>query len=187
MILGIVGLSRLGREGLREHFSEAGFWYVSLLDEIREMAREHGLVVTPGQLLQFELQTRARMGATFFLQRALSRLRGKHAIIDHLRHPEEIQELRKLPHALVVGLYAPTELKTERELRALRQTHMRQFNLQKSYLDSPEETLSDLLETCLQRVDVSTPFDTGPEEFYARLDEALEDLQLRAKEGPSFI
>jgi dephospho-CoA kinase len=113
--LGLTGPNSAGKGEVAAYLSRNGFEIHSLSDIVREEALESGLTTGRGDLILTGNLLREEGGPGVLAERILSRLHGRD-VIDSIRNPAEVEILRKLPHFLLLGVWAPVEVRFERSL-----------------------------------------------------------------------
>lgn len=120
MILGLTGKNGAGKGEIAKVLQEAGFVYHSLSDVLREELKKQGKEITRKNLTEFANELRAAKGGgclAFFISQ---RLEPDHNyIIDSIRHPEEVEVLRRCNHFYLLEVEADPKIRFERiRLRA---------------------------------------------------------------------
>jgi dephospho-CoA kinase len=99
MIVGLTGTLASGKGVVSEYFKEKGYVYLSLSDELRALARERGIEITRENLQNLGDEMRAKEGVGFLAKLVVKRIKEnnyENAIVDGIRNPGEIIELKKL-------------------------------------------------------------------------------------------
>ena len=113
--LGLTGPNAAGKGEVADYLSSNGFKVHSLSDIVREEALSSGLTTERGDLILTGNLLREQGGSGVLAERILSRLEGRD-VIDSIRNPAEVAVLRKLPHFLLLGVWAPVEVRFARAL-----------------------------------------------------------------------
>lgn len=118
MLIGLTGLMGSGKGEAVNILKKLGFRHVTLSALIREEAGRRGRAETRDELVKTGNEMRAKGGAGVLAKLALEKVLagGGDWVIDGIRNPAEIEELRKEPDAKIIGLSAKKEMLVERIL-----------------------------------------------------------------------
>ena len=110
-ILGLTGPNAAGKGEVARLLVEWGFGPVySLSDIVREEAARQGLEPTREHLIRVGTELRHIGGAGVLAEKLLPRLADRpRAIVDSIRHPEEVRWLRHLAGFVLIAVTAPVE------------------------------------------------------------------------------
>jgi dephospho-CoA kinase len=111
--LGLTGPNAAGKGEVASYLSRHGFAIHSLSDIVREEALSSGLTTGREDLILTGNLLRKKGGPGILAERILPRLGGRD-VIDSIRNPAEVEILRGLPHFVLVGVWAPVELRFAR-------------------------------------------------------------------------
>ena len=115
MVIGLTGANGSGKTTVAEHLQAAGFAYLSLSDEIRAELERAGLPPTRENLIARGNELRRSFGRDVLAVRTRARISPeRNAVIDSIRHPDEVRALRALPDFHLLHLEAPLELRYQR-------------------------------------------------------------------------
>jgi len=92
-----------------------GFGVHSLSDVVREEATRLGLDHTRDNLIQIGVRMRTQDGPGALARRVIPLL-GARAVVDSIRNPGEVAELRRIERFYLIGVDAPRPLRFERSL-----------------------------------------------------------------------
>jgi dephospho-CoA kinase len=113
IVIGITGLQGAGKDEAARFFARKGFYEYSLADELRAILREQQKVVDRDALLALGNELRAAHGTGYLA--ALVRLKLKRpAVVNSIRNPGEVEELRKAGDFFLVNVTAPVEARYQR-------------------------------------------------------------------------
>ncbi len=120
MIIGLTGKNGAGKGEVARYLQERGFQYYSLSDVLREEATKSGGEVTRDVLVDLGNKLRNQQGPGVLAEKIFPRLDPeKHYVIDSVRHPSEVQVLRRRADFILASVRAPERLRFERlKLRA---------------------------------------------------------------------
>ena len=122
MIYGVTGFFCSGKDTMAEVLEARGFAHVSLSDMIREELRERGIEITIPNLTEVGNELRREQGPGVLGERALARIdSSRDWVVTSIRHPAEVEALRKNPDFVMVFVDAPQRLRFERSLGRARE------------------------------------------------------------------
>jgi dCMP deaminase len=115
VILGLTGKFAAGKGTVAEHLTGLGYRYHSLSDILREDLAAGGIPEGRDALREIGNALRQAGGPGVLATRLLERLRqsGDH-IVDSIRNPAEVTELRALPDFALIAVDAPAEVRFAR-------------------------------------------------------------------------
>ncbi len=129
MIIGLTGKNGAGKGEVARYLQERGFNYFSLSDVLREEAARQGLEVTRDHLVELGNRMRAEGGPGVLAEKVFARLDPeKHYVVDSVRHPSEVQVLRRRSDFILASVRAPERLRFERLRQRGRENDPRSFN-----------------------------------------------------------
>lgn len=115
MIIGLTGKNGAGKGEVAKYLQERGFSYFSLSDVLREEAGKSGQPVTRDVLVELGNKLRQEMGPGALAEKVFTRLDPeKHYVVDSVRHPCEVQVLKRRKDFILANVYAPEKLRFER-------------------------------------------------------------------------
>lgn len=117
MIIGLTGSLAAGKGVVSNYLKEKGFVYLSLSDELREIAKELKIELTRKNLQDLGNKLREEKGSGVLAEHVSNKIKNqeyKKAIVDGIRNPEEVNVLRKLKDFSLVAVDAPQEIRFER-------------------------------------------------------------------------
>lgn len=174
-IIGLTGTNASGKTEAAEYLRRKGYRYYSLSDILREEATRLGLDHSRKTLIELGNNLRKIHGAGVLAKMAKERLKGEHIIIDSIRNPKEIEELKMLPDFLLVGIDAPVEIRFKRAVmrgRAGDANTLEKF-IENEKLENSRDKASQQLNRCLKMADALIINDGTKEELYRKLDEVI--------------
>lgn len=119
MIIGLTGSMGCGKGEIVKILEELGFKYITLSQMVREEARKRGIEEEREKLMEVGNSMRRVEGAGVLAKRAVKKFaESGHDkwVIDGIRNPAEIDELRKTDDVHVVGVNADKEVLISRIL-----------------------------------------------------------------------
>ncbi len=158
MILGITGTNASGKGAfcsvLREIY---GFAVVSLADPLREEAATRKIEPSTKNLISLGNEMREKYGAAALAKLIIKRLPEGDVVIDSIRNPAEVEELRRLHGFLLVSIDAPQIVRYERECSRGRTGNAKTFDewLAIEKLEDEENPLHLQIHACMKIADYS--------------------------------
>ena len=114
MIIGLTGPIASGKSVLANMLVERGFERLTLSEEVREEAKKKGLAIERKILQDLGNEMRAKYGNGYWAKRVLERtIEGNNYVIEGIRNPGEVEELRKSRNFVLIGVDAPVERRWE--------------------------------------------------------------------------
>jgi len=177
MIIGLTGPNASGKGEAALYIKSKGFLYHSLSDILREEAKKRKIEPLRENLIKLGNELRGKFGPSYLAVRIKKELLKKEAhIVDSIRNPEEIAELRKLDSFVLIGVDAPVKLRYERGLRRKRPGDAETLEefIKKEEKENKEEKNNQQLRKCLDMADMIIVNDSTLEEFHRKIYEAIE-------------
>lgn len=117
MIIGLTGENCAGKGTLAEHLMKKGFCYLSLSDVIREELTAEGKEITRENLIAKGNSLREEFGPGILAKKTLLKVKDNanvNYVIDSIRNPLEVEELKKRKDFTLIYVTASSELRFER-------------------------------------------------------------------------
>lgn len=117
MIIGLTGTLAAGKGTIAKYLEEKGYIYHSCSDLLREELNRQGKEITIPNLAALGNRIREEYGSGELAKRLLKIIQDNNeekVIVDSLRHPDEINELKKSDNFILIGIDAPIELRYKR-------------------------------------------------------------------------
>jgi dephospho-CoA kinase len=115
LIIGLTGPNAAGKGEVASALMALGFTYHSLSDAVREEAIRRDRTMGRDDLILTGNELRREGGAAILARLTIPRL-GTRDIVDSVRNPAEVEELRTLVCFLLLGVTAPPEVRYARAL-----------------------------------------------------------------------
>jgi dephospho-CoA kinase len=110
MIVGLTGPIASGKSVLAEMFVDKGFIRLTLSEEVRTEARKRGLPIERKALQDLGNEMRQKCGNGYWAKQLVAKIeKRKNYVIEGIRNPGEIEELRKERNFVLIGVDAPIE------------------------------------------------------------------------------
>lgn len=117
MIIGLTGQMASGKSTVIETLKKLNYKVITLSDSIREECRKKGLEEKRENLMNIGQRLRTEFGAGILGKRTLEKITiegGDKWVVDGIRNPSEILELRKNPNFILIANTAPEEMIIDR-------------------------------------------------------------------------
>ena len=117
MIIGLVGSLAAGKGIVSDFFKKIGFVYLSLSNELREIAKERKIELTRENLQNLGNKMREEYGISILAKLVGEKIKNQNytkAIVDGIRNPAEIIELRKIKNFFLVSVDALARVRFKR-------------------------------------------------------------------------
>lgn len=117
MIVGLTGSLAAGKGVVSDFLKEKGYAYLSLSNEVREVAKERGIELNRDNLQNLGNQLRKEHGNGVLAKFAIDKIRDNQytdVIVDGIRNPAEVEELRKLGNFVLISVDAPKDIRFKR-------------------------------------------------------------------------
>eukprot|EP00026_Physarum_polycephalum_P018862 Phypoly_transcript_20618.p1 GENE.Phypoly_transcript_20618~~Phypoly_transcript_20618.p1 ORF type:complete len:190 (+),score=24.95 Phypoly_transcript_20618:69-638(+) len=116
-LIGVSGLNASGKTSVCDFFKAKGYTVLSLSDAIRAELKKQGKEETRDNLVAMGNELRNKNGPGILAKKTVEMLKpDTDYVIDSVRHPAEVAELRKAPNRkfFLIAVTAPTETRYER-------------------------------------------------------------------------
>ncbi len=176
MVIGLTGPNASGKGEAALYIRSKGFIYHSLSDTLREKARERKIEPLRENLIKLGNELRGKFGSSYLaVQIKKDLLKKEDHIVDSIRNPGEIAELRKLDNFVLIGIDAPVKLRYERSLKRKRPGDAETLEefIKKEEKENKEEKNNQQLRRCLDMADTIIANDSTLEGLYRKIDEAI--------------
>lgn len=117
MIIGLTGTLASGKGTIADFLKKRGYVYFSCSDIIREELEKIGKEEDITSLVSLGNQIRTQYGKGELAKRIINKIienKIENAVVDSIRHPDEVKELKKLKNFILVVVDAPIGLRYER-------------------------------------------------------------------------
>ena len=185
MIIGLTGENCSGKGTLADYLQKKSFYFYSLSDVIRDELASKGIDITRDALIKEGNELRQKSGAAVLAVRTAAKLQAdKNYVIDSIRNPYEVEELKKLNRFVLLKVLASPENRFERMKDRKREgdpetleEFLRVEKLEASNRDGAKQQVS----ACMKLADKSIINDDQPEILYKKVDQLLQELQGETK------
>ena len=115
MIIGLTGTLGSGKTTIAQYLKNKSFQYITISDLVREEAQKRNLPIERQVLQDIGNEMRKLHGNEYWAKKVLERINlNDKWIIDGIRNPGEIEELKKLKQFILVGIDAPLKIRLDR-------------------------------------------------------------------------
>ncbi len=152
MIIGLTGENCAGKSTVAEHLKKKSFYFYSLSDIIREELRAEGKAITRENLIEKGNALRQAHGPGALGLRMVEKIQeDKNYVIDSIRNPAEVEELKKLGRFYLIHVTAPQEVRFVRTKKRQREEDPQTFDafveIEKIEMENEDKTKQNLLGT----------------------------------------
>lgn len=157
-VYGFTGLNASGKSTAAKFLEQEGYQYTSLSDVLREEAEKKGLEPNRDNLYQLGNELRKNEGNGVLGKKAAEKIQreGKDFVIDSIRNPAEIEELKKIPGFTLVAVEADPGVRFERAKQRGRgesANNLQQF-LEKEKREMSSTNSDQQLHKCAEKADM---------------------------------
>lgn len=115
MIIGLTGENCAGKSTVAEYLMKKSFYFLSLSDILREELKAEGRQITRENLIEKGNELREKYGSGILATRLGERIQDdKNYVIDSIRNPAEVEELRKHRRFFLFHVTASPEIRFRR-------------------------------------------------------------------------
>ncbi len=108
-VIGLTGTNGSGKDTVAKYLVSRGFKYISLSDALREELKKLSIPETRENLQNCGNILRQTHGLGVLAQKAREKIGWGNYVIDSIRNPHEIVELKKIPNFILLAIDAPIE------------------------------------------------------------------------------
>ncbi|MFH0714040.1 MAG: deaminase [Candidatus Micrarchaeota archaeon] len=179
LIIGLTGENCGGKGTVAEYLVKKGFVFASLSDVIRAELVSEGKEVTRENLTRKANEMRQEFGPSVLAKKTLAALHGdRNYIIDSIRNPAEVEELKKSGNFFLFYITAPAELRFERMRSRSREGDLKtlQAFLKQEDLERQGPAHQQNLAPTAKMADKTLVNDGNLQQFYDKIDAALAEI-----------
>ncbi len=152
MIIGLTGENCAGKGTVAEYLKRKGFYYFSLSDVIREEAKSEGLEITRDNLILKGNALREKYGPGILAKKTAGKIQDdRNYVVDSIRNPAEVNEMRKLHGFLLFHITAFPKIRFERMMERGRESDPQSYEafqkIERLELKNEQGTKQNLAET----------------------------------------
>ena len=177
LIIGLTGENCSGKGISAEYLKKRGFLYLSLSDFIREELAEQNEEITRESMIAKGNDLRARFGQGILAQRAVQKMdKDRNYIVDSIRNPGEVKELKKLRNFVLVHVHAPPEIRFERMRARKRESDPQTFEafriIEEAEMKKEGQNLGETVKMADRKIENSAQ----QQDLYGKWDTLLSQL-----------
>lgn len=182
MIIGLTGTMASGKDTVASYLQKRGFVHHSLSDILREELKKQGIPENIDNLLALGNKLRQKFGPGILGKKISEKIKNnkeKKAIASSIRHPKEIEELRKSGNFVLIAVDAPIKIRYERIQKRKRtgdQVSFEKFKAQEEFQLKGKGGQAQLL-NCLKLADYKIINDRTIDKLYQKIQEILQEIE----------
>lgn len=184
MIIGLTGSLAAGKDIVSEFLKEKGFVYLSLSDELREIAKERKIELTRKNLQDLGNWLRENFGAGVLGEKVSNKIQNqeyKKVIVDGIKNPAEIKVLRQLKDFFLVSVDAPQEIRFQRLISRNRESDPNTWE-EFIVVDNRDKGIGEFetgqaVEKCMRQADFSLINSGSLEEIKEKVRNLYEEIE----------
>jgi len=189
MIIGLTGPNASGKGEVAKYLASKGYKIYSLSDVLREEAKKFGLDQSRETLTEFGNQLRKKYGVGILVKKILGKIRReKKIVVDSIRNPGEIRELRKLncstgksnnrKSVFILGIDAQFKLRYQRLLKRKRLGDIKTITefIENEKKENVPNRYNQQLNHCLELADKIIINDSSLDELYTKVSKIIQRL-----------
>lgn len=177
MIIGLTGSLCAGKGEVSNYLKGLGFFSCSLSDVLRQEADKLGIEKTRDNLITLGNKLRKEHGNGVLAQMIKNILpENMNIVIDSIRNPEEVNELRKLQGFVLVGVDSLTETRFSRMLARNRPGDPKTLEEFKKINEDLGVEYGQQVQKCMKIANCILINNVPLEHLYKKIDKMLKDL-----------
>jgi dCMP deaminase len=191
LIIGITGMYCSGKDSVAEYLVANGFTHFSLSDLIRDELGRRGIEVTRDNLIRVANELREGYGHGVLGERALEKMKsikGDFAI-SSIRHPGEVNALKKHGHFFLVEVRAPIRTRLERIKKRNTEKDPKTLKELKEHekLESQKSGPGQQLTNVIKMAQCVVGNDSTLKKLQKKTDKLVLDLRKKAEKLPEYV
>ncbi|MDR2426641.1 MAG: dephospho-CoA kinase [Endomicrobium sp.] len=187
MIIGLTGSYCSGKDTVADYIVQKhGFGHYSLSEIIREIMKDENIESTRENLIVFGTNLRAQNGNGILAKKVLEKMEDKNYCITSIRHPDEVNELRKRKDFILINVDAPKNIRFERMRKRKRTGDPETFEkfIEFEKRESQNEGTGQQLTKCAKIADMIFINDLNDiNALNIKIEQLLFDISLRLKQN----
>jgi len=192
MFIGFTGPNAAGKgEAIRYLVDNHCFTAFSLSDILRAELKERGIESGRDSLIRMGNELREKEGAAVLAARTAAKIKNMpQAVIDSIRNPAEIEELRgSLKNFTLIGIDADARVRYERAVKRSREGENRisfEGFKAKEELENSTDKNAQQLKKCFEMSDIKIDNSKDTASLFAQLEKILKELNYTPYKRPSW-
>ncbi len=193
MIIGITGPLGSGKGVCAEYLMKRGFKCYSLSDVIRDEIRSRGEAVTRDSTIKVGNELREKYGAGVLAERILKKTNEdlksgiRNIVVDSIRNPLEVENLRKLENFFLVAVDAPQKIRFRRIVQRQREGDIFRWKdfVERDMFEmkNPGQSNQQIAAT-MRMADAVVINDSTLRNFYAKIEKVLKKFSMPNAKRP---
>jgi len=186
MIIGLTGTISSGKGAVADFFKAKDMVYLSLSDEVREEARNRKIELTRENLQNLGNEMRQKEGNSILAKRVIKKIKSQkyiNAVVDGIRNPEEVLELKKLPRFFLIAVDAPREMRFKRIAARNRESDPKTWEeflrIDERDLGKNEEASGQQVKKCIEMADFNIINDSSIDKLNEKTNSLLKEIEIR--------
>ncbi len=184
MIIGLTGTLSSGKGVVSDFLGEKGFVYLSLSNELRELAQKERITITRKNLQDLGNEYREKYGVGFLAEQINKRIKReelKNVVVDGIRNPGEVSVLKKYKDFFLVSVDAPKEVRFKRMVERDRESDPKTWEgfilVDNRDLGIGEIETGQAVEKCMGFSDYTLINDGNLEEIKSKIEDLYEKIE----------
>ena len=180
MIIGLTGRIAAGKEVIVGILEEKGFVYMTISEIIRNEMLDRGLTVDRTAMQDFGNLLREQEGTNSWIKRLMKKMNSNDDyVIDGIRNPGEIDELRKMKDFILIAIDAPKEDRFQRMLKRRKPSDPKtweEFLVIDERDFGEEDSKGQQVGKCMEMADYKIDNNSSYDDFIKKVSEILEKI-----------
>ena len=185
MIIGLTGSFCGGKDTVGDYLKEKGFMHISLSDILREDLKAKKKKVTRENLQKIGNELREKHGNSVLAERVLKKLIvGKDYVITSIRHPDEVNALKKKYDFHLVKVDAPLEVRFLRMKKREREEDpqtIEEFKAMEELEMTGQTGSGQRIGECMSMASIVLMNDSDVYTLMKKVDKMVADLKIKTK------
>lgn len=183
MIIGLTGRISAGKGVVVEYFEERGFLHLTFSDAIIDEMKVRGILIERARIQDTGNELRNKYGAGIWAKRLLEKMLDKKGyIVDGIRNPGEIYELRKRRDFYLISIDAPQKQRFERLIKRAKPSDPKiweDFLVIDKRDFAEDDPNGQQVGKCMEMADYNLMNDSSVEGFKKKIEEIYGDILLK--------
>ncbi len=154
LVIGLTGENCAGKSTVADYLAKKGFYVLSLSDIIREELKAENKALSRDNLINKGNEMREKFGPGILSKKTVAKMQAvkdRNYVVDSIRNPAEVEELRKLDNFFLIYVTASPEMRFERIRHRDREEDPKTFEaflgIEKLEMENAEKTKQNLKAT----------------------------------------
>ena len=186
MIIGITGRMCSGKGVVKDYFSNKGFRYTTFSDVVRAEAIKRGIELKREYLQDLGNELREQEGGEVWAKKIIQKMEnGKNYVVDGIRNPGEIDELKKAQNIgkfFLISVDASRERRFDLMVKRAKESDPKNWEdfvrLDNRDFGIGEPDWGQQSQRCMEMADFKIENNGDVEEFMKRINQVYEKIQI---------